>query len=223
MNSVNSTYPILEKIIHNCPEYIKKQLTFEKFKIGDIICQQGDIPTAFSILLNGYMKTYYSISIDKKYLVEVLEPGNIFFDIEILDELPCVCSVEAITECTVLNISKNTYIEWLEKDFSFAMYINKRLCAKVYKHITKSTRIMYTVKRRFLEWMITSLKTSKVYPYQINLSKEYIAEELGTTARSINRIIKELSDKNAISCEKSTLYIKSFDVINQELIEMMEK
>lgn len=221
MASVDSVNPLLDELFQNCPEDIQNQVQINQYKTGDLLSRQGDVPTSLSILLDGYIKGYSSASIDKHFLVEILKPGSIFFDIEILDELPCVCTLEAISECTVMTVPKDTYLEWLERDFAFAMYINRRLCDKLYKHITKSTRIMYTVKRRFLEWMISSLKASPVYPYRVSLSKSLVAEELGTTERSISRIIKDLADKKAILFENNTIYIKSFDIINQELTDLV--
>ncbi len=70
-------------------------------------------------MLEGSIKVYYTATSGKSHIQNILEKGDIFGELEVLQEKPSICNVEAINASEILVIPRSAYRMWLEKIFSF--------------------------------------------------------------------------------------------------------
>lgn len=126
-------------------------------------------------------------------------------------------NVVAITDCTIKYFTKDIYIDWLKKDFDFSIYINKQLSTKIYLSSEKSSmNILYPLEYCLLK-MIWNLLDKNIYNHEVFIPKSDLAESIGTSVRSLNRLLKDLDKKQILTMKKNTISIISIEKFIEEM------
>ncbi|MCA6066223.1 Crp/Fnr family transcriptional regulator [Chryseobacterium sp. RG1] len=177
----------LEKLYENQDH--KENIVLKSFEKGDKILTQNEISTKIMLVKSGITKCYFVEENDKEYIVEFLGKGEIVGEIEVIKNVPCLCSIEAITEVTVYSMTIPYFQSLIKNDLTL-----NNLLLDVF-----ADRIFNTSSRASYQQLHTTEHTLsqllEVKSKEMKISKEDMAAYLGITVRSLNRAFKELKDK----------------------------
>lgn len=169
----------------------KKNIVLKSFEKGDNILTQNEISTKIMLIKSGITKCYFVEENDKEYIVEFLGKGEIIGEIEVIKNVPCLCSIEAITEVTVYSMSIPYFQSLIKNDLTL-----NNLLLDVF-----AERIVNTSSRASYQQLHTTEHTLsqllEVKSKEMEISKEDMAAYLGITLRSLNRALKELQENNS--------------------------
>jgi CRP/FNR family transcriptional regulator, anaerobic regulatory protein len=165
-------------------------IVLKSFEKGDKILTQNEISTKIMLVKSGITKCYFVEENDKEYIVEFLGKGEIVGEIEVIKNVPCLCSIEAITEVTVYSMSIPYFQSLIKNDLTL-----NNLLLDVF-----AERIVNTSSRASYQQLHTTEHTLsqllEVKSKEMEISKEDMAAYLGITVRSLNRALKELQENN---------------------------
>lgn len=169
----------------------KGNIVLKSFEKGDKILTQNEISAKIMLIKTGITKCYFVEENDKEYIVEFLGKGEIIGEIEVIKNVPCLCSIEAITEVTVYSMSIPYFQSLIKNDLSL-----NNLLLDVF-----AERIVNTSSRASYQQLHTTEHTLsqllEVKSREMEISKEDMAAYLGITVRSLNRALKELQENNS--------------------------
>ncbi|WP_294283878.1 Crp/Fnr family transcriptional regulator [uncultured Chryseobacterium sp.] len=169
----------------------KGNIVLKSFEKGDKILTQNEISTKIMLIKTGITKCYFVEENDKEYIVEFLGKGEIVGEIEVIKNVPCLCSIEAITEVTVYSMSIPYFQSLIKNDLAL-----NNLLLDVF-----AERIVNTSSRASYQQLHTTEHTLsqllEVKSREMEISKEDMAAYLGITVRSLNRSLKELQENNS--------------------------
>lgn len=141
------------------------------------------------IMKSGIVKCYLTTDTGNNFIQEFFGEGELFGEIELMDDSYSYCTVQAIDEVTVYKIQKRDFLELLDRDKKFNRLFIEALISKL-KY--KATRHSYN-QSHIIEDKLTRLKL-KFPDLEKVLSKQDIADYLGITLRALNRTIKTISE-----------------------------
>ncbi|HAY3507187.1 Crp/Fnr family transcriptional regulator [Elizabethkingia anophelis] len=167
----------------------KEDIIVKTFKKGSKLLEQGSGITKVMLIKDGITKCFVKEENDKDFILEFLGKGEIIGEIELLQHIPCLCNIEAMTDVTVYALSVPYFRSLLTKDFGF-----NNLLLEVF-----SKRIVNTSSRASYQQLYTTEHSlSRLLTLQDQLgtpmNKEDMAAYLGITIRSLNRALKQLED-----------------------------
>ncbi|WP_294298377.1 Crp/Fnr family transcriptional regulator [uncultured Chryseobacterium sp.] len=169
----------------------KGNIVLKPFEKGDKILTQNEISTKIMLIKSGITKCYFVEENDKEYIVEFLGKGEIVGEIEVIKNVPCLCSIEAITEVIVYSMSIPYFQALIKNDLTL-----NNLLLDVF-----AERIVNTSSRASYQQLHTTEHTLsqllEVKSKEMEISKEDMAAYLGITVRSLNRALKELQENNS--------------------------
>lgn len=169
----------------------KGNIVLKSFEKGDKILTQNEISMKIMLIKSGITKCYFVEENDKEYIVEFLGKGEIVGEIEVIKNVPCLCSIEAITEVTVYSMSIPYFQSLIKNDLTL-----NNLLLDVF-----AERIVNTSSRASYQQLHTTEHTLsqllEVKSKEMEISKEDMAAYLGITLRSLNRALKELQENNS--------------------------
>ncbi|WP_294219815.1 Crp/Fnr family transcriptional regulator [uncultured Chryseobacterium sp.] len=169
----------------------KGNIVLKSFEKGNKILTQNEISTKIMLIKTGITKCYFVEENDKEYIVEFLGKGEIVGEIEVIKNVPCLCSIEAITEVTVYSMSIPYFQSLIKNDLAL-----NNLLLDVF-----AERIVNTSSRASYQQLHTTEHTLsqllEVKSREMEISKEDMAAYLGITVRSLNRALKELQENNS--------------------------
>lgn len=165
----------------------KEDIIIRSFSKGERILSQNETPSKVMLIKEGITKCFFVEKNDKEYIVEFLGKGEVIGEIELIRNISCLCSIEAVTEVTVYAIAIPYFRALIKTDLS----LNNHLLDVF------AERIVNTSKRASYQQLYAAEHTlAQLLELQkqegIEISKEDMAAYLGITVRSLNRTLKNL-------------------------------
>jgi len=169
---------------------IQKFIAEQSFVPKQKIIQQGKKVFYVYIIKSGIAKCYLTEENGKDFVQEFFGAGEIFGEIETINNNTSFCYIEAITEMKVYKIPQKHFHKLLENNMKFNQLVLKSLAAKIkYKALRHSFNQSHTIESNILRLENHLPEFSKI------ISKEDIANYLGITLRSLNRTLNILNEK----------------------------
>lgn len=206
-------------ILKYCPYEILKQWEIKDYPEGEIICRQGEVYGYFYIVVSGLVDIYIMAENGRKYSQAVYQKGNYIGELEIFEEKPYSCYVQALTNARLLQLKREFFLRWVEMDENVNSYLMKTLCRQFYELSQKAGEdTLYSLKQRVCNFLIKSGSNDKRSRKDIiiNLKKEHLSEKFAVTQRSINRVLQSLKEKNIIDIGNACIIIKDMDELEKE-------
>lgn len=202
-------------LLDKCPEEYRSKMIQVIYRAGEDIVEQGGRVKAFHYILDGLVKVFYETPGGKSHIQNLLESGDIFGELEVMQEKYGICTVQAIKDTTVLTIPREAYVSWISHDCEFAMFIMEIICNKFYLKSKKiSEDALYPLQFRLINEIL--LLTKKQEKLSIEWDKPLVADELATSLRSLNRLIQELKDKGLVDVKKSIITVLDMKGLEME-------
>ena len=211
-NNLKEVVEVLDKdktiydIFCECPYEILKTVRLKKYRSGEFRLEHGEVHDKFYIIVEGEADIFFVSDNGKKYHIATYKKGQFLGELEHFDRSPFLSLVEGRGEVVTLELSRDEYLNWLEKDSNFKQYILRVLCRYTYSSMQKmSEATLYTLKQRVCQYFIEN--TSDKGKTSLLLNVEELSERMGVTTRSVNRVLKELKDKKILEINNSKVVI----------------
>ena len=198
----------LSYLLETCPSHIKQDFLNITFNSFDKILFQNEAANSVYIIKKGKVKVYSLTPTGVKYLERIYCEYEIFGELEIFIDKPILNYVEALEPCEVIKIPKKSFLDWIRYDSDFSLYIHIQLSHKLYTtSINSKANIVYPLKYRlaFFLWRFREEHDLDT------IHKDLLVEGVGSNIRSVNRIIKELSNDNIIDYNKGHIKVKDIN------------
>ncbi|NOU59944.1 Crp/Fnr family transcriptional regulator [Marinifilum caeruleilacunae] len=181
------------------------------------VLEQGDPSLYCHILLEGKVKVFHTTTTGQSFLFGIFDQPQLFGHLEIPTGDAFFNSVLCLSKCKLLKITRETYLNWLKKDSEFAMKVNLDLCSKLMNTSYRMVEDNYfPLEYHLIKFIIDSSDNFNLQSIEIN--KTDLANYFGTNVRSINRLLKQLSNNELISLNKNKL-----DIIKQHELNTLIK
>lgn len=205
-------------ILKDCPYRILKKWSVKSYRKGELIIRQGEIFKYFYIIVQGQADIYMMSESGKKYTQVIYQDGDFIGEIEIFDWSPSLCSVEALTELTVIRILVDDFLDWLKNDIHMSNYFNRNLTRYLY-NLSKKAGMdnLYTLKYRLSHVLLNNMTSYQDNgSFLVNMNKNQICNHLAVTTRSINRILQEWKEGGVVKIESDSIIILNKEQLLQE-------
>jgi cyclic nucleotide-binding protein/FHA domain-containing protein len=102
-----------------------KEFTVKRKK-GDTIYVEGDLGSEMYVVQSGAVRIYRSIGGVKQELA-IMEKGDFFGEIAVLEGLPRTASAEALDECEIIEINSTTFDKMIRANIEIAVRMLRKL------------------------------------------------------------------------------------------------
>ncbi len=155
--------------------------------VGEKIIRQRTSVFAVYVVISGMAKCYLTEDTGNDFIQEFFGEGEVFGEIEVLTNDFSFCTIEALTPMSYFKIPKATFLALLQSDSVFNQLVHKLMANKIrYTALRHSYHQSHPLEANLK-------KLIQEFPDLLQkISKNDIANYLGITVRSLNRIIKSL-------------------------------
>ncbi|BBB32245.1 CRP/FNR family transcriptional regulator, anaerobic regulatory protein [Thermotomaculum hydrothermale] len=199
---LGNTSPEIIKLIDNIS-------TLESINKKEHLFFEGDKGESFYFLVSGKVKLYKISSAGKEVVVKIINPGEIFAEVTIIDPYFPVNAI-ALEEILVLKINGKKFLdilserENLNKKFVFLLIQRiKTLLSRLEMAGTES------VEERLLHYL-KDIAEKKGSEFTLPISKGELASLLFTSPETISRTFARLKDKGIIEVHGKKIIVKKF-------------
>ena len=188
-----------------------------KFRKKEAIFSEGDPSEWFYIVKKGKIKITKLSHDGKEIILEIISPLDFFGGIAVMRGFPYPANAVAMEETEVVKISRKNLMSILDR-FPSLMYC---LAANIGDRIKGSHETLKSIALEKVESRIASLliklsdkageKTPEGVAINMKLTKQDIAEMVGTTVETSIRTMSKLSKAGLVSVRAGRIVIKDLE------------
>jgi len=183
------------------------------FTAGDYIIRLNEESNDVFFLAEGQVKVTVYSQPGRQITLQTLTPGACFGEVAALDRQPRSAYVIALTDCIVISMSADAFLEILQRYPSVALATIGRLCHMI-RNLSLKTHMRNALSARarvYAELLRLAMQEKKRHHNRACLSKLYTHSELasfaGTTRETVSREIAHLKSLGLIDTSKRTIEI----------------
>lgn len=201
------------------PEQMMPHLSLYHFNRGELICAQGDTPEQLYVLVKGKIKIYTTSVLGKALILSFKTPLEVIGDIEYIQHIDIINTVEAVTPVTMIGIPQRKMKEYGSSHAPFLQFLLDIITRKfALKTNFLRFSLMYPVEVRLASYLLSISNDEadgqqSAPPIRMNLTD--VANLIGTTYRHLNRIIADLCAQGLIERSKGALTIHNREGLQQ--------
>lgn len=209
----------IENILKECPYDILNLWEIKEYSKGAVICYQDMKHEYFYIIVSGYVNIALTGENGRKYSQAIYKKGDYFGELEIFDNKPYICSIEALEDVKIIRIHRNFFLQWITRDKHFLLHMTKTLCDNFYKLSKLSgENTLYSLKYRVCNYLLYRLDsgTESNLGIKLIINKAQLSEQFAVTSRSINRILQQMKENGLIDVSNESIYILDIEGLREE-------
>ncbi len=186
-------------------EKLKDKGVIKKFKKGEIILREGSRGFNFYFILKGLVDVVLYTPGGRRVILNVLEEGNFFGEMSVLEGLPRSANIEAKTDCEILEISKENFLSTVKKHPECALSVLVECCNRL-RTANEKIRLLSipSAEERIKSYLEFLMAKGYITKEKFKMpSKKQIAEEIGLTRETVTRTLKKLEKEGWLKELKS--------------------
>lgn len=108
--------------------------TTRVYPANTILISEGDQSDSLYVILDGQVKVYVSDNLGKEVILNIMDPGEFFGELALLDNEPRSASVKTLTQAKIMIISK--------QDFKNSLSSNSKMIYKLINFLIRQIRTL---------------------------------------------------------------------------------
>ena len=170
----------------------------------------GDPADALYVVISGRLKVTMSDNEGREVILAILNQGEVFGEMGLIDQAPRSATVVAMESCELLTMTRADFTKCLQKNFDLTMNVIRGLVKRLReadKNIG-SLALMDVCGRvaRLLLEMAETVDGQKVITKK--LPKQQIAKMIGATREMVTRVMKQLETSGHIEVRAHQILLR---------------
>lgn len=192
---------------------IKQDFESLQYKKGQILFNEGNLPRGLFYVESGIIKIYkYGID-GKEQIIKLLKNGDLLGYKSLLTNAKFNISASILEDAVITFIPKEDFLDLFRADAEFADKVTQLLCNDLEEMESKMVSMAYKpVRGRLAETLLKlddvfSQSVDKNKQNKIKLSREDLANIIGTAKETVIRLLSEFKSENLIKTEGKIINI----------------
>jgi CRP-like cAMP-binding protein len=186
---------------------IDKGKTCTRYRKGQVLFHEGTRPMGVFCVSSGRIKVY-RVGVDgKEQITRISAAGDLLGYKALISEHHYEQSAEALDDCVVCFVAREDFLSLLRPDSTFYMDLLKTICNENAEMASKMTQMAQQSVRQRLAISLLMLKETYGIEQntegniEINLTREDLANIVGTATESLIRLLNEFKKESLIETQ----------------------
>ncbi len=202
-----STVPIFANLNHKELMELNRLLVKVDYGKGDILFSKGESAQHLYILRYGRIKIYDVSPEGKQQIVRILEQGDFLGELSLFRTYPQPFFAEAMEDSGLCLLYRQDLKDLIKANPEISLQVLESISERLALTETFITDLtLKSVEERLSTWLMMMAQHSGVHTPEgikisINLSRQELAQLLGTTPETISRRLTRLQESGAIKLQ----------------------
>lgn len=195
---------LFKSLSDNELEVLSQNKTCTRYKKGQVLFHEGTRPMGVFCVNSGRIKVY-RLGIDgKEQIIKVSAAGDMLGYKALISEQHYGLSAEALEDCILCFIPKEDFMQLLKPGSAFYLDLLQTVCSEAGEMSAKMTEMAQRSVRQRLAITLLMLKDTygleqdAMGEIEINLTREDLANIVGTATESLIRLLNEFKKESLI-------------------------
>lgn len=194
-------------------EEIERMTSMQAVKKRQPIYLPGDPSTTVYLLKKGRVKISSTAASGKEVTFDILEPGEIFGELEVLEGLPRETQAEALDDALICAIRREDFAEYMRTHLDLTAKLTKLIGLRLRKIQCRVEDLVFRdVPARLAHLLLELLKTggaaaSSGTRLRAKLTHQEMANLIGCSRETVSNTLGQFRDKGFIHLDGRTITI----------------
>lgn len=185
-------------------------------KRGTTIFSKGDPGTNLIAVISGTVKISISSPDGRNAILNLIEAGEIFGEIALLDGLSRTADATANTNCELFIIDRREFIPFVRSQPALAMKFIELLCARLrWTSDQVEQVILQDLPGRLASALLRLNDKQKPLGRAISITQQEVSEMVGMTRESINKQLRLWATRGWVKLEHGAIVVLKPDSLQQ--------
>ncbi len=190
------------------------QLVIERrFPKNKTIVEEGLAGDYMYVIEEGQVKVTKLSSDGREKILELLESGDFFGEMSLLDSEPRSATVKTTSDCRIFALSRNDFLSLLKRSPNLAMAVIQELTRRLRQQDEQASSLSFQrVKERTQGVLVRLAREESSRPQRRStppLTHQQIADMIGTSRETVTRVVKGLKEDGWLEQEGKRYLIPS--------------
>lgn len=198
-------HPLFRELPPAVIEQLGSYMTRRSVRRGAAIFAKGDPGTALIAVLWGSVKITVSTSDGHDAVLNIINAGQAFGEIALLDGRPRTADAVAMTDCELMVIDRRDFIPVLHREPDVALKLIETLCARIRRTSEQVEDVMYLslaarLAKTLLELTggVEALTTQR----NVRITQRELGNIIGMSRESTNKQLRAWQERNLVRLER---------------------
>jgi CRP-like cAMP-binding protein len=192
---------------------------------GFRIFAQGDEGDALYGVAAGRVRISASASGGREVFLNIMEPGDTFGEIAVMDGLPRTANAVALDDSTLIVIQRTDFLPLLEREPQLAIHLLKLLCQRLRwtSELVEESAFLdgpARLAKRLLILASLHGRAARVGQLELRISQGELARFLGVSRQIVNHHLSEWRRLGWLELGRTQIVIRNADALRTMIAEM---
>ncbi|MGB5177256.1 MAG: cyclic nucleotide-binding domain-containing protein, partial [Gammaproteobacteria bacterium] len=106
-------------------ETFRDKFSLRQLRAGDTVISEGDLAETFYFIRSGELTASRLSSARQEYVLKVLGPGELFGEVGLIQDIPRIATIKAITDAQLYALSKADFFDLLDSNPAFSALLDR--------------------------------------------------------------------------------------------------
>lgn len=180
---------------------------------GQVLFHKGDEGDALFGVIEGAIRIYVASAEGRELTLALLEAGDVFGEIALLDGLPRTASASAAAPTTLISIPRAPFVELFERERRLPPHIIEVLCERLRAVNEDLSDVVFLDLRARLAKKLLALgvahgrHTAEGIRIELRMSQSELAQMLGVTREAVNKQLHALTREGLVRQERGQILL----------------
>lgn len=185
------------------------------YKKGQILFHEGTRPLGIFCINSGKVKVYQRGSDGKEQIMKIAKDGDVLGYKAMISEEHYPVTSETLEDCTICFVPKNDFLTLLSENQTFNKKLLQAVCHELGIMSEKLTNLAQKSVRERLAIALLMLKDTygiegeSNVPVEINLTREDLANIVGTATETLIRLLHDFKEDKYISTQGRKIRVEN--------------
>jgi CRP-like cAMP-binding protein len=192
---------------------------------GAVIFAQGDEGDALFGVAAGRVRISASGAGGQEVFLNIMEPGDTFGEIAVMDGLPRTAGATALDRTTVILVKRPDFLQLLEREPRLAIHLLKLLCERLRwtSELVEESAFLAGPARLAKRLMILASlhgRSTSIGCLELSISQAELARFLGISRQIVNQHLSEWRRNGWVDLGRSQIVIRNAEALRRMVTEM---
>ncbi|MBL8453550.1 MAG: Crp/Fnr family transcriptional regulator [Zoogloea sp.] len=191
-------------------EVLRGRSRIRSFAPNTIVVNEGDDGSSLFVVQSGSLKVFLTDNIGREVTLSLLDPGDYFGELALLDDAPRSASVIALTRSEVLQIPRVAFLALIEAYPACMQIVVRNLVGRI-RTLTESVRALALVDvfgriSRLFDSL--AVEEDGVAIIDRRLTQQDLANMVGASREMVNRILRDMVSGGYVEIEPQRIILR---------------
>ena len=200
-------HPLFRELGREAHDRIAAYATTRHVARGETIFMKGDAGASLFAVCSGTVEVLVPSAEGKNAVINLINEGEIFGEIALLDGQPRTADALAFTDCTLMVLERRDFLPLLREQPEIAVKLLEILCARMRRTTEQVEEIMFLNLERRLAKALLRLEKSSHAPYRISITQRALSEIVGVSREETNKQLQLWSRDEIVRLERGGIVV----------------